>query len=179
MTRRPQQFWLMKTEPETFSFDDLQAAPQRTSLWDGVRNYQARNFMTGSMAPGDGVLVYHSSAEPPGIAGTAVIAGVAVPDPTQFDPRSGGHDPKSSAAAPRWFAIPVRAEAPLARFLSLEELQGVAELAGMALLRPGQRLSIQPVTAAEWRAIQRLALRAAPAQVAIAKPRTKKQLKRR
>ena len=146
-------FWLVKSEPDCFSFDDLLHAPGRTTGWDGVRNYQARNFMRDDMAPGDGVLYYHSNAAPPAIAGIAEVARAAYPDPTQFDPASEYFDPKASPDAPVWMQVDIRAVAPLARPLALDELRAVPALRGMELLRKGSRLSVQPVTADEWAAV--------------------------
>ncbi|MBK7876400.1 MAG: EVE domain-containing protein [Planctomycetes bacterium] len=150
VTPRGPRYWLVKTEPETFSFEDLWAAPGRTTGWDGIRNYQARNFLRDDLRPGDGVLVYHSNATPSGVAGVAEVVAVGAPDPTQFDPRSPGFDPKATRANPIWYQAELRAVARAPRFLALEELRGLPGLAGMALLRRGQRLSVQPVTAEEW-----------------------------
>lgn len=124
-----------------------------TTGWDGVRNFQARNFMRDGMQVGDGVLFYHSNAEPPAIVGIAEVASDAYPDPTQFDRASEYHDPKATPDAPIWMQVDIRGVEPLARPLALEELRGVPALAGMGLLRKGSRLSVQPVTAAEWKAI--------------------------
>lgn len=146
----PRRFWLFKTEPTTFSFEDLWAAPGRRTGWDGIRNYQARNFLRDDVRPGDGVLVYHSNAEPSGVAGIAEVVAGARADPTQFDPRSEAFDPKATRAAPIWYEVELRAVARAPRFLALETLRGFPELAGMALLRRGQRLSILPVTEKEW-----------------------------
>ena len=145
-------YWLMKSEPDTFSIDDLLAAPERRTAWSGVRNYQARNFMRDEMREGDGVLFYHSSCAEPGIAGLAKIASAAYPDETQFDPKSPYYDPKATRAAPRWFNVEVRGMRKT-RPVPLAELRRQRALAKMWLLRPGSRLSITPVSAAEWRAI--------------------------
>lgn len=153
MARR---FWLLKTEPDTFSWDDLNQSPDRTTCWDGVRNYQARNFMRDDMSVGDGVLFYHSSCEIPAIVGIARITRTAYPDHTAFDPADPHFDPGSDPAAPRWMMVDVQAVAPLGRALTLEILRGEPSLAGMALLRKGQRLSVQPVTAGEWETVLRL-----------------------
>ena len=150
-------FWLVKSEPSTFSFDDLMRSPRRTTGWDGVRNFQARNFMRDGMRVGDGVLFYHSNAEPPAIVGIAEVAREAYPDPTQFDRASEYHDPKATPDAPIWMQVDIRGVEPLARPLALEELRGVPALAGMELLRKGSRLSVQPVAPAEWKAIVKLA----------------------
>lgn len=154
------QFWLMKSEPDECSIDDLAAAPRQTVPWVGVRNYQARNFMRDAMRPGDGVLFYHSSCAVPGVAGLAEVASAPYPDPTQFDPSSPYHDPKSSPDAPRWLLVDVklRRKTPL---LTLKAMREDPALASMALLRPGSRLSITPVTEAEWQAVcDRLGARA-------------------
>ena len=146
-------YWLMKTEPGTFSIDDL--ALKGVAGWDGVRNYQARNFMK-EMRVGDKMLFYHSSVAPPGVAGLAEVAKAAYPDPTQFDPRSAHHDPKAAPGKPIWFQVDVRFVKKLPRLLSLDELRGVPALAGMELLRRS-RLSVQPVTGAQWKTIMSLA----------------------
>ena len=146
------QFWLMKSEPDEASIDDLARAPGGILPWTGVRNYQARNFMRDAMRAGDGVLFYHSSCPQPGIAGLAEIVGRVAPDPTQFDPRSPYLDPKSDPAAPRWLQIDVRFVRKT-RLLSLDEMRRAPSLASMRVLQRGNRLSITPVTAAEWSAV--------------------------
>jgi predicted RNA-binding protein with PUA-like domain len=151
-------YWLMKSEPDEFSIDDLARAPGRTTPWFGVRNYQARNYMRDAMRPGDGVLFYHSSCEVPGIAGLAEVAGGPRPDETQFDPGSPYFDPKSTRANPRWTLVDVRLVRKT-RLLPLEELRAHGALADMVILRRGNRLSVTPVTAAQWRAIGRLLAR--------------------
>ncbi len=148
-------FWLMKSEPSECSIDDLAAAPGQTVPWIGVRNYQARNFMRDAMQPGDGVLFYHSSCAEPGIAGLAEVVGPAYPDVTQFDPVSPYFDAKATPAAPRWLHVDVRLVAKT-RLLSLRAMRQRPELAGMLLLKPGNRLSITPVSPAEWSALQPL-----------------------
>ena len=144
--------WLMKTEPDECSIDDALAAPKRSTPWTGVRNYQARNFMRDGMRIGDGVLFYHSSCPEPGIAGLAEVASAAYPDPSQFDRKSPYYDPKSLRTAPRWFCVDVRALKKI-RLISLAEMHGESALKQMRALRPGNRLSITPVTAAEWKFI--------------------------
>ena len=151
------QYWLVKSEPDAFSFDDLLAAPKRTTMWDGVRNYQARNFMRDGMRVGDGVLFYHSNTKPPGVAGIAEVASEAYPDPTQFDPKDKHFDPKSKPEDPRWCLVDIRARKPCKRFVDLATLRGSKALQGMAILQKGNRLSVTPVTASEWRAVLRLA----------------------
>jgi predicted RNA-binding protein with PUA-like domain len=145
-------FWLMKSEPDECSIEDLLAAPGRTTPWSGVRNYQARNFMRDAMQPGDAVLFYHSSCAEPGIAGLAEVASRAYPDKTQFDRKSDYYDPKSTKDAPRWFNVDVRG-LKKTRLLPLSEIRRQTPLAKMVLLRPGNRLSITPLTQAEWRHI--------------------------
>ncbi len=144
--------WLMKSEPDECSIDDLAAAAAQTLPWTGVRNYQARNFMRDEMRGGDGVLFYHSSCPQPGVAGLARIAGPVEPDVTQFDPSSPYHDPKSSPDDPRWLQIPVQLVRKT-RLLGLAEMRAAPELASMRVLQRGNRLSITPVTDAEWRAV--------------------------
>ena len=146
------QYWLMKSEPDECSFDDLLAATQGTTPWTGVRNYQARNFMRDRMRPGDGVLFYHSSCAEPGIAGVAEVASGAYPDATQFERAGDYFDPKAKQDAPRWFSVDVRAVRKT-RLVPLAELRRHKPLARMWILRPGNRLSITPVSAAEWRYI--------------------------
>ena len=146
-------YWLIKSEPEVFSFDDLWKAPRRTTGWDGVRNHQARNFMRDDMQVGDGVLFYHSNAEPPCIAGIAEVARAAYPDPTALDPAHDHFDAKSRADAPTWLQVDVRAVKRLKHVLTLPALRELPALAGMELLRRGSRLSMQPVRPAEWAAI--------------------------
>jgi predicted RNA-binding protein with PUA-like domain len=141
-------YWLMKSEPDEFSIDDL-ARAQGGSPWTGVRNYQARNFMRDDMRPGDGVLFYHSSCPEPGIAGIAEVASAAYPDKSQFDRKSDYYDPKSTRAAPRWMNVDVRFVRKT-RLLDLAELRRHPELADMRVLQRGNRLSITPVTKAEW-----------------------------
>ena len=145
-------YWLMKSEPDECSIDDVLAAPGKKTAWSGVRNYQARNFMRDGMTVGDGVLFYHSSCAEPGIAGLAEVVSAPYPDAAQFDPRSDYFDAKSSRDAPRWVNVDVRAVRKT-RLVPLADLRKHKPLAKMALLRPGNRLSITPVTAAEWRYI--------------------------
>jgi predicted RNA-binding protein with PUA-like domain len=144
------QYWLMKSEPDECSIDDALAAPGRITPWSGVRNYQARNFMRDAMREGDGVLFYHSSCPEPGIAGLAEVASAPYPDPTQFERRGPYYDAKSARAAPRWVLVDVRA-LKKTRLVPLAELRRHRALAKMWLLRPGNRLSITPVSPEEWR----------------------------
>jgi len=143
------QYWLMKSEPDEFSIDDLARAPGRTTPWFGVRNYQARNFMRDAMQVGDRAFFYHSSCPEPGIAGIAEVARAAYPDASQFDRKSPYYDPASKRAAPRWLNVDMRL-VEKTPFVHLAELRAHAALAGMRTLRPGNRLSITPVTPAEW-----------------------------
>jgi predicted RNA-binding protein with PUA-like domain len=144
-------YWLMKSEPDTFSIDDLAKRPKKTEPWDGVRNYQARNFMRDQMQVGDGVLFYHSNCEEPGIAGLATIASKAYPDPTQFDARHPHYDPGSKPDEPRWFLVDVKFQRKLKRVITLTELRGhEAELPGFQLLMRGNRLSVLPVRKEHW-----------------------------
>ena len=145
--------WLMKSEPDECSIDDALAARGRITPWTGVRNYQARNFMRDAMRVGDGVLFYHSSCPEPGIAGLAEVASAAYDDPTQFDRKSPYYDPKSKRDAPRWQCVDVRA-LKKTRLIPLADLYQHAALARMQTLRPGNRLSITPVSAAEWQFIR-------------------------
>jgi len=142
MTKRARSYWLMKTEPEVYSIDTL--AQKGRGSWDGVRNFQARNHMR-AMREGDLVLFYHSSTEPPGVAGIARVCREAYPDPTQFDPKSDHYDPKSKPEAPRWDMVDVELVEKLARFVTLSELKADAKLHDMLVTRRGMRLSVQPV----------------------------------
>jgi predicted RNA-binding protein with PUA-like domain len=150
MTSTRKHYWLMKSEPDAFSIDDLQRAG--TEPWTGVRNYQARNYMR-QMQTGDSVLIYHSSCEVPGIAGTATVACAAYPDPTQFDRKSDYFDPKSTQEEPRWQMVDVTFERKFKRVVPLEEIKQHAAKLGeeFALIRRGSRLSVLPVTAAQWK----------------------------
>ena len=138
-------YWLMKTEPESYSIHNLAAEPDQSTFWDGVRNYQARNFMR-SMKVGDRVLFYHSNANPPAVAGTAVVCREAYPDFTQFDPQQKHYDPDSSHDDPRWDMVDIRLESIFDVPVPLDVLRGRNDLEGMELLRRGSRLSVQPVS---------------------------------
>ncbi len=151
-------YWLMKSEPEVFSIDDLAEAPGQTTCWDGVRNYQARNFMK-SMEIGDQVFFYHSNADPSCIAGIAEVVRQAYPDHTALDPHDHHFDPKATPEKPIWEMVDLRFVRKFARPLALEDLRPVAGLEKMELLRRGSRLSVQPVTPAEWKIITRIAAR--------------------
>jgi predicted RNA-binding protein with PUA-like domain len=145
------QYWLMKSEPDAFSIDDLKRKGQEH--WDGVRNYQARNFMRDGMRVGDKIFFYHSNCAEPGIVGVAEVATDAYPDPSQFDPKSKYFDAASSRDNPRWMLVDVKFVKKLKRTITLKELQADTALADMALVRKGNRLSVMPVGAEEWRHI--------------------------
>ena len=151
MARR--RYWLMKSEPDVFGWDDLLACPDRTECWDGVRNYQARNLLRDEIRVGDSVLFYHSRTKEPSVVGTARVVRNGYPDPTQFDPKEKYYDPKSDPENPRWFAVDVQAERPMKTTLSLKEMRAMPELEGMCLLRKGMRLSVQPVEPEQWKVI--------------------------
>ena len=149
-------YWLMKSEPDEFSIDDLAKAPKQTTAWFGVRNYQARNFMRDDMRVGDRAFFYHSSCPEPGIAGIVEISRLAYPDATQFDPTSDYYDPRSTQDAPRWVNVDVKLvrKTPLVSVQTLRDTKGLQD---MVTLRRGNRLSITPVTPAEWKIIEKLA----------------------
>ena len=142
------QYWLMKSEPDVFSIDDLKRV--RVEPWDGIRNYQARNFMRDDMKKGDQVFFYHSNCDEPGIVGIMKVAGKPYPDPTQFDPESNYHDPKSDPDNPRWLLVDVRYVKKLKRTVTLKEMKEEPALEGMRLLMRGNRLSIMPVEKNHW-----------------------------
>jgi predicted RNA-binding protein with PUA-like domain len=148
-------YWLMKTEPSTFGVEQLEKAPKRTTGWDGVRNYQARNMLRDDMRRGDRAFMYYSSTEVPGIAAIMEVARAGYPDPTAFDKRNHHYDPDSDPQNPRWYMVDVQLQRRLARIITLEELRKHAggALAGMVLLRPGNRLSVMPIEPAHWRFI--------------------------
>ncbi len=154
------QHWLMKTEPDTFGIDDL--ARVTIEPWTGVRNYQARNFMRDQMKVGDRVLFYHSNATPPGVAGLAVVKRTGVVDATQFEPSSPYYDPGSKRDDPRWICVDVEFVEKLPRLIALDELRANPALDGMVLLQKGSRLSVQPVSAAHYKAVLAMAKKAAP-----------------
>ena len=158
------QYWLMKTEPGTFGVEQLAAAPRRTTGWDGVRNYQARNMLRDEMKKGDRAFMYYSSTEVPGIAAIMEVVREGYPDPTAFERKHHHYDPDSDPKNPRWFMVDVQLQRRLKRVITLEELRAHAgkELKGMVLLRPGNRLSITPVESAHWKFILSLESRAAP-----------------
>ena len=157
MARR---YWLMKSEPSTYSIDDLKR--DKSTLWEGVRNYQARNFMMREMKIGDEALFYHSNADPPAAVGVAVIGGLAEPDPTQFDAGDSHYDPKATPASPIWYCVRVKFKQKFACQVTLSEMRARKGLQGMMLLRKGSRLSIQPVTEKEFKFISELGSGKAP-----------------
>ena len=152
---RSRKYWLFKSEPESYSFDDL-LADGRT-LWDGVRNYQARNLLRDEIAPGDGVLYYHSNAKPMAIVGTARVVRGGYPDPSALDPNSHYYDPSSDPEDPTWYVVDIEPVEAFAEPLTRDRLKAESALSDMMLLRRGSRLSVQPVAAAEWKHILRLA----------------------
>ncbi|HEV3179451.1 MAG TPA: EVE domain-containing protein [Steroidobacteraceae bacterium] len=147
--------WLMKTEPTSFSLEDFAAAPRRTTAWDGVRNYQARNMLRDQIKKGDQAFLYYSSCEVPGVVAIMQIVKESYPDPTAFDRKHHHYDPGSKRDDPRWFMVDVQLKRRLARTITLEDLRAHAhkELKGMVLLRPGNRLSVTPVESAHWKFI--------------------------
>ncbi len=153
---KDRRYWLLKSEPDCFSFDDLLASPHQTTYWSGVRNYQARNFMRDDMKKGDGVLFYYSGADPAGIVGTAEVVREGYPDFTAWDRSDEHHDPKSSESNPTWYMVDIRAGQRFEQFLDLPGLRHVRQLEKMELLRKGSRLSVQPVRPDEWKAIVKM-----------------------
>jgi predicted RNA-binding protein with PUA-like domain len=151
-------YWLMKTEPSTFSIDDLAKAPKKTTGWDGVRNFQARNMLRDQMKKGDEAFLYYSSTDVPGIVGVMEITKEGYPDPTAFDRKHDHYDAESDPKNPRWFMVDVKLKERFPRVITLTELRAHAskELAGMVLLRPGNRLSVTPVEATHWKFIRSL-----------------------
>lgn len=143
-------YWLMKSEPSCFSLDDLYKAPRQTTCWDGVRNYQARNFMRDDMQRGDQVFFYHSNCQPPGIVGIAEIVRPAYPDFTAWDPESEHPDPKSTEENSRWCMVDIQFREKFSHMLALDDLKHHPELSKMPLLRKGNRLSVLPVSHEEW-----------------------------
>ncbi len=151
-------YWLMKSEPDEFGISDLKKRPKKTEPWDGVRNYQARNFMRDDMKKGDKVFFYHSNCKEPGIVGIATISREAYPDPTAFDPKDTHYDPKSDPDNPRWFLVEVKFERELKRSITLKEIKDQADtnpdkFEGLPLIQRGNRLSVMPVSAAHWKSI--------------------------
>lgn len=154
--RGERRFWLVKSEPDVFSFDDLMRAPKKMTVWDGVRNFAARNFLRDGMKVGDRVFFYHSMGKPQAIVGICEVVRAGYPDPSAFDPKHYGYDEGSDPASPAWYAVNLRAVEPLPRPVTLAEVKARPELGAMALVRIG-RLSVSPVTPEEWKAILALA----------------------
>lgn len=150
-------YWLMKTEPSTYSIEDLAKEKNKTTHWDGVRNYQARNFMRDEMKKGDEVLLYHSNAKPPGVVGICTIVKESYPDFTAFDPKDKHYDPKSKQEEPRWFMVDIKLKRKFKELIGLDYLKTVKTLDGMVLLTKGSRLSVQPVTKKQFDAITKIA----------------------
>ena len=155
--RKDRQYWLIKSDAESFSFDDLWNLPNRTTHWDGVRNFQARNYMRDEMKKGDLAFFYHSGGSDPGVVGVVEIVREGYPDHTASDPKDPHYDPRSKSGEPYWSMVDVKAIERLPRHVSLSELRTKAELDGMPLLQKGNRLSVQKVGAAEWNAVINLA----------------------
>ena len=156
-TSADRKYWLLKTEPTTFSFNDLWKAPKRTTSWDGVRNFQARNMLRDQLKEGDLVFIYHSSTDPTGIVGIAEVVRAGYPDATAFDPKDSHFDPKSKQESPSWYVVDVKAVEKLPEIVTLETMRRMKGLEGMVLLRKGSRLSVQPVSKGEWDTILRTA----------------------
>jgi predicted RNA-binding protein with PUA-like domain len=150
-------YWLMKSEPEAFSIDDLKAKPESTEHWDGIRNYQARNFMRDDMRVGDKILFYHSNCEEPGVVGIAEVASEAYPDHTAFNPASKYYDPKSKEDKPTWMMVDVKFIDKFPKTVSLREIKTVSGLSDMRLVQKGNRLSIMPVEKSEFDIIVKMA----------------------
>lgn len=151
-------YWLFKSEPSVFSIEDLEHATNKTTCWDGVRNYQARNFLRDQVAIGDQVLFYHSNAEPPAIAGVATVVKTSYPDSSAFDPKSDHFDQKSNPQNPTWFVVDIKHNKTFSKPITLPELRANQKLKNMLLLQKGSRLSIQPVTKEEWETIMDMSL---------------------
>lgn len=151
--RKNMRYWLLKSEPDSYSFSDLMAEPRKTTFWDGVRNYQARNFMRDDMKRGDLAFFYHSGGKPPAIAGIVEIVRESYPDPSAFDPKSKYFDPKSDPDDPTWYLVDVKAVKQFADPISLPSLRDVKGLDGLELLKRGSRLSVQPVSSRHWQII--------------------------
>ncbi len=153
----PRRYWLFKNEPDCFSIDDLEKAPKQTTQWEGVRNYQARNFLRDDVQVGDGVFFYHSNAKPTGIVGVCEVVKAGYPDPTALDPNSEYFDPKSTTQDPRWYMVDVKLQRRLSETITLSSLKKTPGLENMMVTQKGSRLSIQPVRPAEWKIILKLA----------------------
>ena len=151
----PKRYWLFKTEPDVFSIADLKKSPKQTTCWEGVRNYQARNMLRDDVQVGDGVLFYHSREKPMHVAGTATVVKAGYPDKYQFDKKSKYYDEKASKDNPRWYLVDIQLDKVFKNAVTLDEMRQMKGLEKMVLLRKGSRLSIQPVTAAEWKIVCR------------------------
>jgi predicted RNA-binding protein with PUA-like domain len=150
-------YWLFKSEPDVFSIEDLKKSPGRTTSWEGIRNYQARNFLRDTVRKGDGVLFYHSNADPMGIAGTATVVREGYPDHFALQPDHRYYDPDSTADNPTWYMVDIRLQTTFSNIITREQLVADPICAGMMVLKKGSRLSIQPVTPEEWQAVIHLA----------------------
>ncbi len=159
----PARYWLFKSDPEAFSWADLLASPDQATYWDGVRNYQARNFLRDEIQEGDLVLFYHSREKPPAVVGTARVTRAGYPDFTAWDPQDGHFDPKSDPDRPTWFMVDIQADQEFSRAIPLPELRSTPGLENMELLRKGSRLSVQPVTRDEFEIVTGLGLGTGPA----------------
>jgi predicted RNA-binding protein with PUA-like domain len=153
---RPRRYWLFKTDPDSFSFDDLKKAPKRTTFWNGVRNFQARNYLRDEIKKGDGVLFYHSVVAPPFVAGTAKVVREGYPDPDQFDSSSKYFDETADPKSPRWFMIDIQMDREFKKPVALEACRKMPLLENMVLLKKGSRLSVQPVAEEEWKVILKM-----------------------
>ncbi|MBU3023157.1 EVE domain-containing protein [Aestuariibacter sp. A3R04] len=150
-------FWLFKSEPDAFGIDDLASRPNKTEPWDGVRNYQARNFLRDKVKKGDFVFFYHSSCKDVGIAGVATIVREAYPDESQFEPESRYYDPKATPEAPRWFCVDVQFVEKFDQVLSLQAIKAMSEITQLGVVKKGQRLSVMPVETDEWQLLYKSA----------------------
>lgn len=153
MTAKGKKYWLLKSEPSVFSIQDLAKAPEKTTFWDGIRNYQARNFLRDEIKKGDLVFFYHSNSEPSAIAGIAEVVRGGYPDHTAFDPKDEHYDPKSKPESPTWYMVDIKHVETFKKPLDLDTLRAVPKLAKMALLQKGSRLSVQPVSEEEWKCV--------------------------
>ena len=152
----PKSYWLMKSEPTTFSFENLKEIPNQATFWEGVRNYQARNFLRDDIKVGDGVLFYHSNAKPTAVMGAAKVIREGYPDPTQFDPKSKYYDPDSPRNNPRWYRVDIQFDKEFKNPVTLEEMRKDPSLKDMMLLKKGTRLSVLPVSTEEWKTLLRM-----------------------
>lgn len=151
-------YWLFKTEPDVFGIDDLRKRPDQTEPWDGVRNYQARNFLRDEVKTGDKVFIYHSSCKKVGIAGVAVVVKAGYPDTAQFDPDSDYYDPKATPENPRWYRVDVQFEEAFAQVLALKDIKAMPQITETGVVKKGQRLSIMPVPDEEWHQLYQAAV---------------------